>query len=101
MWSNVYVFSLILFCVLAANANPIHDQEKFGNWKEFHISSHPRNYRDLFDIAAQPFVFEWKIFPGHTTLLLQEHQTMMEKEIKVHPGDFKGRIIFMVDVQRH
>ena len=54
-----------------------------------------QEYRDLFDIAAEPVVFEWKIFPGHTMLLLQEHQTMMENEIKVHPRDFKGRIIFM------
>ena len=99
--SNVYVFSLILFYVLAENANPIHDQEKFGNRKEFHISSHPRNIVTSSTSLQSRWCSSGRIFPGHTTLLLQEHQTMMENEIKVHPRDSKGRIIFMVEVQRH
>ena len=41
-------------------------------------------------------VFEWKKFPGHTTMqLLQEIQTMMENEIHVLPSNFKSRIVFM------
>ena len=41
-------------------------------------------------------VFEWENFPGHTMMqLLQVVQTTMNDESKVHPRDFKGRIISM------
>ena len=40
-------------------------------------------------------MFEWKIFPGHTTLTqLQKVQNMMEKD-NSQPESFKDRIIFM------
>ena len=53
-------------------------------------------YRELYDIAGEPVVFEWRIFPAHTTMqLLQEVKTMMNIEIRVQPQDFKDRIIFM------
>ena len=40
-------------------------------------------------------VFEWKIFPGHTTLqLLVEIQKMME-EMNCAPEQFTDRIIFV------
>ena len=43
----------------------------------------------------EPVVFEWKIFPGHTTLkLFREVQNMVEKD-HIQPEDFKDRIIFM------
>ena len=41
-------------------------------------------------------MFEWKIFPGRTTLNhLQEVQNMIDKEANVLPKDFEDRIIFM------
>ena len=41
-------------------------------------------------------MFEWNIFPAHPTLyLLQEFQELMEKELKIQPESFEGRIIFM------
>ena len=53
-------------------------------------------YRELDRIDGEPVVFEWKIFPRHTSLkLLSEAQIMMEKELNVLPKDFKDRIIFM------
>ena len=52
--------------------------------------------RELDRIDGEPVVFEWNIFPRHTTLkLLREVQNMMKKELKVLPKDFKDRIIFM------
>ena len=51
-------------------------------------------YREVVSIDGEPVVFEWKIFPGHTTLqLLQEIQITME-EIFLHKK-FEDRIIFM------
>ena len=52
--------------------------------------------RELDRIDGHPVVFEWKIFPGHTTLkLLTEVQNMMEKELNVLSQDFKDPIISM------
>ena len=49
----------------------------------------------LSGIDGEPVVFEWKIFPGHTSLkLLQEVQNMMEKD-NLQPESFKDRIILM------
>ena len=39
--------------------------------------------------------FEWKIFPGFTSVgILNEIQKMMG-ELQCDPADFKGRIVFM------
>ena len=58
--------------------------------------THSALYRELDRIDGEAVVFEWKIFPGHTTLkLLSEVRNMMEKELAVLPKDFKDRIIFM------
>ena len=50
----------------------------------------------------EPFVFEWKIFPGHTALKrVQEVHYMMEKD-NIQPKRFlKDRIIFMSMCKRH
>ena len=51
-----------------------------------------QEYRELYDIAGGPVLFEWKCSPGHTTMqLLQVVQTTMKNESEVHPRDFKGR----------
>ena len=43
-----------------------------------------------------PFVFEWKIFLGHTTAqLLQEIQHLTENELRIQPQNLEDRIIFM------
>ena len=51
--------------------------------------------KDLDRIDGEPMEFEWKIFPGFTTLgILTEIQKMMT-ESKCEPEQFKGRIILM------
>ena len=45
--------------------------------------------RELDRIDGEPVVFEWNIFPGHTTLkLLREVHSMTEKELDILPQDF-------------
>ena len=54
-------------------------------------------------MTVEPVVFEWKMFPGHTTLdLFREVQDLMEKELKVQPAEeIRGPHHLHVDVQRH
>ena len=54
-----------------------------------------RHLKNLDRIDGEPMEFEWKNFPGFTTLkILHEVQKMMT-ESKCEPEQFKGRIIFM------
>ena len=47
-------------------------------------------------IDGEPMEFEWKNFPGSTTLgILDEIQRTMISELKCDPEQFKGRVIFM------
>ena len=52
--------------------------------------------KDLNRIDGKPTEFEWKIFPGFTTLLglLEEIQKLM-KDLQCEPEQFNDRIIFM------
>ena len=93
--SKKHPSSAILCCVSGEQVNRIHDWEKFGSRKELHISSN-LTHRELFDIAAKPVVFEWRIYPEHTAAqTLQGVQKMMVDENKVHPFHVKERVIFM------
>ena len=52
-------------------------------------------FKDLNRIDGQPMEFEWKIFPGFTTVgILNQIQQMMG-ELQCDPENFTGRIIFM------
>ena len=52
-------------------------------------------FGELDRIDGEPTEFEWKNFPGFTTLqILDEIQKMMT-ELKCEPEHFQGRIIFM------
>ena len=52
-------------------------------------------FKDLNRIDGQPMEFEWKIFPGLTTMgILNEIQLMMGK-LQCEPENFTGSIIFM------
>ena len=52
-------------------------------------------FKDLSRIDGQPIEFEWKIFPGFTTVgILNQIQQMMG-ELQCEPENFTGRIIFM------
>ena len=55
----------------------------------------PPEHFQLHNIAGKPVVFEWRMYPGHTTAqLLFEIQTMLGSD-NTHPYNFKGRIIFV------
>ena len=48
------------------------------------------------DLDGEPFVFEWEIFPGHTTTqLLEKSQNLMEDELQIQPQNVEDRILFM------
>ena len=53
-------------------------------------------FRELLDIAREPVVFVWRIYPGRTAgQLFPDVQKKMVDENMVHPFHFKGRVIFM------
>ena len=81
--------------VSVENPNPFHEREKFGNERDLHTSSHLKEYPEIFDIAREPVVLEWRICPGHTTSRLFEEVQKMVDENKVHPFHYKERIMVM------
>ena len=88
---KVYVFSDSVLCLGKMNLNPISNtvwEEKLS-W--FKSSS---QYRTLDTIDGEPMEFEWKIFPGFTTLQLcnKVHEFMSKMG---EPEQFQRRIIFM------
>ena len=89
--AKVSAFSDSVLCPGKMNQN----QESNYAWEEklalFKSSS---QYRTLDTIDGEPMEFEWKIFPGFTTLqLCNKVQEFMSK--MGAPSQFKGRIIFM------
>ena len=54
-----------------------------------------RYLKDLDGIDGEPMEFEWKHFPGFTTLATLDEIQKMMTESKCEPEQFKGRIIFM------
>ena len=70
--------------------------ETVKKWKEqLEWFTTTTQYKELGRIDGEPMEFEWKIFPGFTTLqIIREIQNMMD-EIQCDPEEFKGRIIFM------
>ena len=91
----------ILLHVSAENVDPIHDEEKFGNRREFQNSSHLRIIVNFKTSLKSPSSSSEKNRRAHFDAatpegpVLQQVQTTMNNEIKVHPQNFKGSIIFM------
>ena len=91
--AKAYVFSDSVLWVGKMGEDPI------ATWKS-KIKWHPENnhFKDMDRIDGMPTEFEWKIFPGITTLgLLEKIQSPM-RDLQCKPEHFKDRIIF---VQRH
>ena len=89
--AKVHVFSDSVLCLGKVNENP---QSNIA-WEErlTWLKSSPEQ-RALDRIDGEPMEFEWKIFPGFTTLqLCSKVQEFMFK--MGEPSEFKGRIIFM------
>ena len=53
------------------------------------------HFKDMNRIDGVPTEFEWKIFPGITTLGLPEKIQSLMRDLQCEPEQFKDRIIFM------
>ena len=88
--SKTFVFSDLVLCLGTLSDKPVEAWKDRIKW--FVETSY---LKDLDRIDGEPMEFEWKIFPGFTTLgILTEIQKMMT-ESKCEPEQFKGRIILM------
>ena len=56
--------------------------------------SENNHFKDMFRIDGMPTEFEWKLFPGFTTLGLLEKIQKKMTDLQCEPEHFKGRIIF-------
>ena len=90
--TKVYLFSDSVLCLGEMNENPQSNMawEDRLTW----FKSSPE-YRALDKIGAEPMEFEWKIFPGFTTLQLCSKVQELLSRLSVQPESFTGRIIFM------
>ena len=88
--AKAYVSSDSVLCMGRISENPVSAWKEKIDW--FMNSS---QCRELERIEREPMEFEWKHFPGFTTLeILAEIQNMMT-DIQCEPEQFPGRIIFM------
>ena len=61
--------------------------------------SENNHFKDMNRIDGMPTEFEWKIFPGITTLGLLEKIQSPTRDLQCEPEHFNDRIIFMSNVQ--
>ena len=90
--TKVYVFSDSVLCLRRLHDNP---QSNIA-WEERleWFKSSPE-YRTLDRIDGEPMEFEWKLFPGFTTLQLSQDVKDLLLRLNDTPEIFTGRIIFM------
>ena len=90
--TKVYVFSDSVLCL----GNTHENTQSNTAWEErlTWFKSSPE-YRALDTIDGEPMEFEWKIFPGFTTLQLCTKVQELLSRSSVTPEKFTGRIIFM------
>ena len=90
--AKVYVFSDSVLCLGRVHQHP----ESNKAWKErteWIITD--KRYRDYDGINEDPTEFEWKIFPGFTTLQLCGKVTDLLSSLGETPETFTGRTPFM------
>ena len=90
--TKVHVFSDSVLCLGKMNENP---QSKFA-WEDTltWFKSSPE-YRALDQIDGDPMEFEWKIFPGFTTLQLCHKVQEFLSNMSTESENFTGRIMLM------
>ena len=88
MKANVCVFSDSVLCVGKMREYPYSNHEWAYRLSWFKST---QQYRELYGIDGEPLEFEWKVFPGHTTLLILREIQEFLKTL----DHFQGRIIFM------
>ena len=88
--AKAYVFSNSVLCVGKMGDDPC---IAIGKSKIKWCSEN--HFKDLNQIDRMPTEFEWKIFPGITTMgFLKKIQSLM-RDLQCEPEHFKDRIIFM------
>ena len=101
---GVGMSSRILCCVFVGYVCPLY-LESVRVWERGRIGyfvTTPEN-RELDNIYGEPFVLEWKIFPGHTTTQpVQEIQNFIETELQIRPQIFEDRIkvVYVHDIEK-
>ena len=81
------VFADSVLCLGGISTEPVEAWESRIKW---FLETH--YLKDLDWIDAEPMDFEWKVFPGFTTLgILDKVQKMMTKS-KCEPKQFKGNV---------
>ena len=87
---QTYVFADSVLCLGGISAEPIQVRENKIKW---YLET--RCLKEFNRIDGEPMEFEWKIYPGFTTLgILKEIQQFMT-ELQCELEQFKWRIIFM------
>ena len=83
---------LLRLCALCGKMG----DDPIATWKsKIKCYSENNHFKDVNRIDGMPTEFEWKIFPGITTLgLLEKIQSLM-RDLQCEPEHFKDRIIFM------
>ena len=88
--SKAHVFADSVLCLERISDQPVQAWRDKIKW---YLET--RYLKDLDRIDGEPMEFEWKNFPGFTTLgILDEIQNMMA-ELRCELKQFKGRNIFM------
>ena len=83
------VFSESVLCLGGISDQPV---EPWKNEMKWYLET--RHLQGLNRIDGEQMEFEWKHFPGFTSLGILEEIQMMT-ELQCEPEQFKGRIIFM------
>ena len=90
--TKVYVFSDSVSCFGKVLQHP----ECNEAWKSRVAGVRAeRNYRYFEDVSGESTEFEWKIFPGFTSLQLCDKINDLLSSMGQTPESFKGRILFM------
>ena len=90
--TKVYVFSDSVLCLGRIHQHP----ESNESWKKRNEGvKAEKSYRDCDGINGEPTEFEWKIFPGFTTLQLCGKVNDLLSDLREAPETLTGRILFM------
>ena len=88
--AKVYVFSDSVLCLGRMGHDSVESWKKQIQWY-----SENDYFSELNRIDGRLVEFEWKIFPGFTTVGILNQIQLMMGELQCKPEDFMSRIIFM------
>ena len=88
--AKAYVFSDFVLCLGKVGTDPVESWKKQIQW-----CSETIYFSELTRIEGKPMEFEWKIFPGLTTVGILNMVQFLMGQLQCEPENFTGRIIFM------